>query len=80
VIALFDIIKEIHENGEPLKRALPDAGIEGILPVMITVHATILALFPFALEGGPLWKALCCARISGLAVGSRSFTRFLSRI
>src|SRR4030081_3241991 len=38
--------------------------------VMITVGATILALFPLALEGGPLWKPLCYAQIGGLAVAT----------
>ena len=53
-----------------LERALPDAGIERIRPVLITVSATILALFPLALEGGPLWKPLCYAQIGGLAVAT----------
>jgi len=57
-------------KGEPLERALPDAGIERLRPVMITVGATILALFPLALEGGPLWKPLCYAQIGGLAVAT----------
>ncbi len=70
VIVLFDFIEELHEKGEPLERALPDAGIERIRPVMITVGATILALFPLALEGGPLWKPLCYAQIGGLAVAT----------
>ncbi len=70
VIVLFDYIEEMHERGEPLERALPDAGIERIRPVMITVGATILALFPLALEGGPLWKPLCYAQIGGLAVAT----------
>ncbi len=70
VIVLFDFIEEMHEKGESLERALPDAGIERIRPVMITVGATILALFPLALEGGPLWKPLCYAQIGGLAVAT----------
>jgi multidrug efflux pump subunit AcrB len=70
VIVLFDFIEEMHEKGEPLERALPDAGIERIRPVMITVGATILALFPLALEGGPLWKPLCYAQIGGLTVAT----------
>jgi len=70
VIVLFDFIEEMHEKGEPLERALPDAGIERIRPVMITVGATILALLPLALEGGPLWKPLCYAQIGGLAVAT----------
>ncbi len=70
VIVLFDFIEEMHEKGEPLERALPDAGIERLRPVMITVGATILALFPLALEGGPLWQPLCYAQIGGLAVAT----------
>src|SRR5437773_11715221 len=70
VIVLFDFIEEMHEKGEPLERALPDAGIERLRPVMITVGATILALFPLTLEGGPLWQPLCYAQIRGLAVAT----------
>src|SRR5260370_8219539 len=70
VIVLFDFIEEMHEKGGPLEPALPAAGIERIRPVMITVGATILALFPLALEGGPLWKPLCYAQIGGLAVAT----------
>jgi hypothetical protein len=29
-----------------------------------------LALFPLALEGGPLWQPLCYAQIGGLAVAT----------
>jgi hypothetical protein len=42
VIVLFDFIEEMHEKGEPLEQALPDAGIQRIRPVMITVLATIV--------------------------------------
>src|SRR5258706_380361 len=55
----------MREKGEPLERALPDAGIERIRLVMITVGATIPALFPLALEGGPLWKPLCVQATEG---------------
>ena len=70
VIVLFDFIEEMHAKGEPLEQALPDAGIQRIRPVMITVGATILALFPLALEGGPLWQPLCYAQIGGLAIAT----------
>jgi multidrug efflux pump subunit AcrB len=70
VIVLFDFIEEMHAKGEPLIQALADAGIQRIRPVMITVGATILALFPLALEGGPLWQPLCYAQIGGLAVAT----------
>jgi multidrug efflux pump len=37
---------------------------------MITVGATVLALFPLALHGGPLWQPLCYTQIGGLAVAT----------
>jgi multidrug efflux pump subunit AcrB len=67
VIVLFDFIEEMHEKGEPLEQALLDAGIVRLRPVMITVGATVLALFPLAIHGGPLWQPLCFAQIGGLA-------------
>jgi multidrug efflux pump subunit AcrB len=66
VIVLFDFIEEQHEQGAPLRDALIEAGIRRIRPVLITVGATVLALFPLALHGGPLWEALCYAQIGGL--------------
>ena len=51
-------------------KALIDAGIERLRPVMITVAATVLALFPLALDGGPLWEPLCYAQIGGLSVAT----------
>ena len=70
VIVLFDFIEEMHEKGEPLERALVDAGIMRLRPVMITVGATVLALFPLALHGGPLWQPLCYSQIGGLSVAT----------
>jgi multidrug efflux pump subunit AcrB len=70
VIVLFDFIEERHEQGENLRDALIDAGIMRIRPVLITVAATVLALFPLALHGGPLWEALCYAQIGGLSLAT----------
>ena len=70
VIVLFDFIEEAHERGEPLIDSLLDAGIARLRPVMITVGATVLALFPLALHGGPLWQPLCYAQIGGLSVAT----------
>jgi multidrug efflux pump subunit AcrB len=66
VIVLFDFIEEAREEGQPLKEALLDAGIMRLRPVLITVGATVIALFPLALHGGPLWEPLCYAQIGGL--------------
>jgi multidrug efflux pump subunit AcrB len=70
VIVLFDFIEERHDQGAPLREALIDAGIRRIRPVLITVGATVLALFPLALHGGPLWEALCYAQIGGLTLAT----------
>jgi multidrug efflux pump len=70
VIVLFDFIEEAHERGESLRDALLDAGIVRLRPVLITVGATVIALFPLAAHGGPLWEPLCYAQIGGLCVAT----------
>jgi multidrug efflux pump subunit AcrB len=70
VIVLFDFIEEAREKGEGLEEALLDAGILRLRPVLITVGATIFALVPLALHGGPLWEPLCYAQIGGLAIAT----------
>jgi len=70
VIVLFDFIEERHALGEPFEEAVIDAGIIRLRPVMITVGATVLALFPLAAHGGPLWQPLCYAQIGGLTVAT----------
>ncbi len=70
VIVLFDFIELNREHGEPLQDSLLDAGIVRLRPIMITVGATVLALIPLALHGGPLWEPLCYAQIGGLALAT----------
>jgi multidrug efflux pump subunit AcrB len=70
VIVLFDFIEERHEEGDSLRDALIDAGILRLRPVLITVGATVFALFPLASEGGPLWEPLCYAQIGGLTIAT----------
>ena len=70
IIVLFDFIEEKHEEGEPLVEALLDAGIMRLRPVLITVGATVIALFPLAAHGGPLWEPLCYAQIGGLTIAT----------
>jgi multidrug efflux pump subunit AcrB len=70
VIVLFDFIEEMHAKGEPFEEAVVDAGIIRLRPVMITVGATVLALIPLAMHGGPLWQPLCYAQIGGLTVAT----------
>lgn len=70
VIVLFEFIEERQELGEELIQGLLDAGIERLRPVMVTVGATVLALLPLALHGGPLWRPLCFAQIGGLSLAT----------
>jgi multidrug efflux pump subunit AcrB len=70
IIVLFDFIEEKHAEGEPLTEALLDAGIMRLRPVLITVGATVIALFPLASHGGPLWEPMCYAQIGGLSVAT----------
>jgi multidrug efflux pump subunit AcrB len=70
VIVLFDFIEEAREKGVGLEEALLDAGILRLRPVLITVGATVFALVPLALHGGPLWEPLCYAQIGGLAIAT----------
>lgn len=69
-IVMFDFIEERHRAGDDFENAVIDAGIIRLRPVMITVFATVLALFPLALNGGPLWRPLCYAQIGGLLVAT----------
>lgn len=70
IIVLFDFIEERHAEGAPLRDALLDAGIVRLRPVLITVGATVIALFPLASHGGPLWEPLCYAQIGGLTLST----------
>jgi multidrug efflux pump subunit AcrB len=70
IIVLFDFIEEKHEEGKPFIDALLEAGIMRLRPVLITVGATVIALFPLASHGGPLWEEMCYAQIGGLTVAT----------
>jgi multidrug efflux pump subunit AcrB len=70
IIVLFEFIEERREMGEELELALIDAGILRLRPVLITVAATVFALVPLAMHGGPLWEPLCYAQIGGLTVAT----------
>lgn len=70
IIVLFDFIEEAHEAGEPFEQALLDAGLQRLRPILITVLATVIALFPLAIHGGPLWEPLCYAQIGGLCIAT----------
>jgi multidrug efflux pump subunit AcrB len=70
IVVLFDFIEEKDAEGAPLTEVLLDAGIMRLRPVMIKVGATVIALFPLASHGGPLWEPMCYAQIGGLSVAT----------
>lgn len=70
IIVLFDFIEEAHERGESLIVSLLDAGVLRLRPVLITVGATVIALFPLAAHGGPLWQPMCYAQAGGLTAAT----------
>jgi multidrug efflux pump subunit AcrB len=70
VIVLFEYIEEAHERGEPLRRAVIDAALVRLRPVLVTVLATVGGLIPLAIRGGPLWEPLCYVQIVGLLLAT----------
>lgn len=70
VIVLFEYIEEANERGEPLRRAVIDAALVRLRPVLVTVLATVGGLIPLALKGGPLWEPLCYVQIVGLLLAT----------
>ncbi|WP_437188324.1 efflux RND transporter permease subunit [Planctomicrobium sp. SH668] len=70
VIVLFEYIEEAHERGEPLRRAVIDAALVRLRPVLVTVLATVGGLIPLAVKGGPLWEPLCYVQIIGLLIAT----------
>ncbi|MCC6678387.1 MAG: efflux RND transporter permease subunit [Phycisphaerales bacterium] len=70
VIVLFDFIDEMRHKGEPLRKAVVDAGLARLRPVITTVLACVGGLIPLALEGGPLWEPMCYVQIAGMLVAT----------
>jgi multidrug efflux pump subunit AcrB len=66
IIVLFEYIEEMRHLGKPLHRALIDAALARLRPVLVTVLATVGGLIPLAVRGGPLWEPMCYVQIFGL--------------
>jgi len=70
IIVLFDFIEEAREEGVELHRAVIDAGLVRLRPVLVTVLATVGGLLPLAFEGGPMWRQLVYVQIGGLLLAT----------
>jgi Cu/Ag efflux pump CusA len=53
-----------------LHRAVIDAALVRLRPVLVTVLATVGGLIPLAIEGGPLWQPMCYVQIVGLLLAT----------
>jgi multidrug efflux pump subunit AcrB len=60
----------MRHKGEPLRKAVVDAGLARLRPVLVTVLATVGGLIPLALDGGPLWEPMCYVQIAGMLVAT----------
>jgi multidrug efflux pump subunit AcrB len=70
IIVLFDFIEEAREHGSGLHRAVIDAALVRLRPVLVTVLATVGGLIPLGLEGGPMWQQLVYVQIGGLLLAT----------
>ncbi|MHB8879614.1 MAG: efflux RND transporter permease subunit, partial [Myxococcaceae bacterium] len=70
IIVLFDFVEEAREHGVELHRAVIDAGLVRLRPVLVTVLATVGGLIPLAVEGGPMWRQLVYVQIGGLLLAT----------
>ena len=60
----------VREHGVGLHRAVIDAGLVRLRPVLVTVLATVGGLIPLAIEGGPMWRQLVYVQIGGLLLAT----------
>ncbi|MDD4456126.1 MAG: efflux RND transporter permease subunit [Syntrophotalea acetylenica] len=66
-IVLIDRIDiEIEQNGLPPERAVIEAAMRRLRPILLTTATTIGGLLPLWLGGGPLWEPMAIAIIFGL--------------
>ncbi len=66
IIVLSDFIEEARAKGMELEKALVQAGLARLRPVLVTVLATVGGLIPLFLTGGALWHPLTAVHIFGL--------------
>jgi multidrug efflux pump subunit AcrB len=66
----METLRMLSAQLQSILRALVNAAVLRLRPVLITVGATAFALVPLALHGGPLWEPLCYAQIGGLLLSA----------
>jgi multidrug efflux pump subunit AcrB len=66
-IVLIDRINiEIEQNGLPPDRAIIEAAMRRLRPILLTTATTVGGLLPLWLGGGPMWEPMAIAIIFGL--------------
>jgi HAE1 family hydrophobic/amphiphilic exporter-1 len=72
-IVLIDAVNQLRAAGMPREKALVEAGLTRLRPILMTSATTILGLVPMALglgEGAELRAPLAVTVIGGLTVGT----------
>jgi len=72
-IMLLDFSEKLHQQGEPLERAIAHAGRIRLRPILMTTFCTLFGLLPLALglgAGAELQKPLALAVLGGLALST----------
>ena len=66
-IVLLDRIKlEIEKNGLTPQNAVTEAAQRRLRPILLTTATTVCGLIPLYMGGGPMWKPMAVAIMSGL--------------
>ena len=65
-IVMLEVVEERRREGADVKRALQDAVMRRIRPILLTTATTVAGLLPLAFSPSTLWPPLAVAMISGL--------------
>jgi hydrophobic/amphiphilic exporter-1 (mainly G- bacteria), HAE1 family len=72
-IVLIDGVNQLRERGVPKEKALVEAGLNRLRPILMTSACTVLGLVPMAIglgEGAELQRPLAITVIGGLTLGT----------
>jgi multidrug efflux pump subunit AcrB len=69
-VLLLDRIETEIANGHPLRRAVANAAVRRLRPIVMTKLTCIVGLIPLMLFAGPLWTGMSITIMGGLALGT----------
>jgi multidrug efflux pump subunit AcrB len=65
-IYLVDRVRELLDRGYAAPRAIVQAGVDRVRPVILTALTAVLGLLPLGLQGGNMWSSFVWANVFGL--------------